>query len=369
VLILLIGGCFYIIEKTGALTEGLSKMVAILNGKEASALVLLSFLFLVAGATIGLQEEIIAMVPVLLLFGRSLGYNTFTMLYMSFGSAIVGAAFSPSNPFAVLIAQNEAELPLMSGSGFRLVVMGIVFVCWVMYIMRHARKNRIPKEALPNAENGKMPLRFALILSSFAITFALVFYGIVVWSWGFPEMSACFFVLGLFSGIAGRLGLNGTAEMYVAGFKEMIFACIVIGLAYSISLILKEGMVIDTIVYGLFGPLKYLPPALSAVIMMIGHSILHIPIPSTSGQAIMTMPILVPLSDLIGISRQTCVLAYQYGAVLADMIMPTNGALMAVLAVASVSYDQWLRFILKPMLLLLGLSAVAIVVATLIGFS
>ena len=368
VLILLIGGSFYVIEKTGALSEGLSKMVSMLNGKEVWALVLLAFIFMVAGATIGLQEELIAMIPVLLLFGRSLGYNTFTILYTSFGSAIVGGAFSPSNPFAVLIAQNEAQLPLMSGAGFRLIVLGIVFLVWVLYLLRYAHKNRIEKEALPNV-NEKMPLRFSVILSLLGVTFTLVFYGIIVWDWGFQEMSACFFVLGLAAGLIGQLGLNGTAEMYVAGFKEMIFACVVIGLAYSISLILKDGMVIDSIVYGLFGPLKFLPPALSAVIMMIGHSVLHIPVPSYSGQAIMTMPILVPLSDLIGISRQTCVLAYQYGAVMADMIIPTNGALMAVLAVASVTYDKWIRFIVKPMLLILGLAALTLIVATMLELS
>ena len=365
VLILMIGGCFYIIEKTGALTEGLNHMVTLLKGKESIALILLSFLFLLSGITIGLQEEIIAMIPVLLLFGRSLGYNTFTILFMSFGSAILGGAFSPSNPFAVLIAQHEAELPLMSGISFRLVALALAYVIWVAYLLRYAKTHRIVN-TVPPPVGRKLSTRHLSILILLAITFMIVFYGIIGLDWGFPEMGACFFVLGLVAGLIGQLGWNGTAEMYVAGFKELIFACVVIGLAYSISLVLKEGQVIDTIVYGLFGPLRYLPPALSAVIMMIGHSLIHIPIPSYSGQAIMTMPILVPLSDLIGISRQTCVLAYQYGAVMADMIIPTNGALMAVLAVASVNYDQWIRFIIKPMLMILGLAAATVTIATII---
>jgi uncharacterized ion transporter superfamily protein YfcC len=199
-----------------------------------------------------------------------------------------------------------------------------------------------------------------------AATFTLVTYGLLFWDWNFSQMAACFFLLGFSSGLIGRLGINGTAEAYGAGFREMIFACVIIGMAYSISLVLKEGKVIDSIVYGLFGPLQFLPPAASSVIMMIAHSIFHLPVSSYSGQAILTMPILVPLSDLIGISRQTCVLAYQYGAVMMDVIIPTNGGLMAVLAVASIPYDQWMKFIIKPMLIILVISAVAVVVATFI---
>ncbi len=200
------------------------------------------------------------------------------------------------------------------------------------------------------------------------LTFAIVIYGLLELDWGFNEMSACFFALGITSGLIGQLGLNETGEAYIAGFKEMIFAAIIIGFANSISLILKEGMVIDSIVYGLFGPLQYLPASFSAVLMMLSHSVLHFPIPSYSGQAVLTMPILLPLSDLIGLSRQTCVLAYQYGAVMADMFVPTNGALMAVLAISGIKYDKWLKFILKPTFLLLLLAAISIVIAVAIAY-
>ncbi|XOV93602.1 MAG: YfcC family protein [Bacteroidota bacterium] len=366
VLILLSGGCFYVIEKTGALSEGLNKLVLTLEGKESMALVIVSLLFTAAGVAIGLQEEIIAMIPVLLLFGRKLGYNAFTVIYMSFGSAVLGSAFSPSNPFAVLIAQKEAELPLLSGSVFRLVVLAIAFIIWMIYLIRYSKENRIAREISESDPNRNIPLDHKVILILLTLILGIEIYGIIFWSWGFQEMSACFFFLGFTSGIIGKLGINGTAEAYVAGFKEMIFACVIIGLASSISLILKEGSVIDTIVHGLFGPLKYLPPAASAVIMMVSQSFLHLPIASYSGQAILTMPILIPLSDLIGISRQTCVLAYQYGAVMMDVIIPTNGALMAILAVAAIPYNKWMKFVLKPMLIILILAAGVIILATLI---
>ncbi|NJB69861.1 putative ion transporter superfamily protein YfcC [Saonia flava] len=367
VLILLLGGCFYIIEKTGALSQGLGKLVELLKGKETLALIIVSALFTAAGATIGLQEEVIAMTPILLLFGRSLGYNTFTTVYMSYGSTVVGSAFSPSNPFAVIIAQKEAGLPLLSGSEFRLIVLLVAFVLWVLYLINYGNRNRVKKEEM-TSDNQSVSGRNQIILFLLCITFGVVTYGMLELEWGFNELSASFFALGIISGLIGKLGVNKTGETYVSGFKEMIFAAMIIGLANSISLILKEGMVIDSIVYGLFGPLKSFSPAFSGVLMMISHVILHFPLPSYSGQAVMTMPILVPLSDLIGMSRQTCVLAYQYGAVMADMIVPTNGALMAVLAINGISYNKWFKFAIKPTLLILLIGAIAIVAAVTMGY-
>lgn len=367
VLILLIGGCFYVIEKTGALNQGLVKLVNILEGKETIALILVSALYTAGGVTIGMQEEIIAMIPILLLFGKSLGYNTFTVILMSYGSAVIGSSFSPSNPFAVLIAQKEAGLPLLSGSQLRLVVLAVAFIVWTIFLIRYANKNRIEKIKMPSAHES-MTTQSKIILSLLGITFCGVIYGLLFLNWDFNEMSASFFALGIVVGLIGKLGINGTGDSYIEGFKEMMLAAIILGLANSISLILKEGMIMDTIVYGLFGPLKYLSPSASAVSMMIAHSFLHFPVPSYSGQAVLTMPILVPLSDLIGLSRQVCVLAYQYGAVMADMIVPTNGALMAVLALCNIPYNKWLKFALKPTLLILLVAAIALVIAVAIGY-
>lgn len=147
VLILIIGGCFYIIEQTGALNEGLAKIVHLLEGKETWALVIVSILFAAAGATIG--QEAIAMMPALLIFGKSLGYDKFSVIYMSYGSAVLGSSFSPANPFAVLIAQSEAQLPLLSGSIFRLIIFGIAFIFWLIFLIRYAYKHRIKREERP----------------------------------------------------------------------------------------------------------------------------------------------------------------------------------------------------------------------------
>jgi uncharacterized ion transporter superfamily protein YfcC len=279
-----------------------------------------------------------------------------------FGSAVIGSAFSPMNPFAVVIAQKEAGLPFLSGSTFRLIIFSIVFSIWVLIIIRYARRNKIEKEMGTSTE-GELTKRSAVILILLALAFILLIYGMLYLEWGFNEISAEFFVLGILAGLIGKLGTNGTSEAYIVGFKEMTFAAVIAGLANSITVILKEGLILDSIVYGLFVPMQYLPKSLSAVSMMCSHALLHFPIPTYSGQALLTMPILLPLSDLLGISRQICVLAYQYGAVLMDMLVPTNGALMAMIALSGISFNKWFTFALKPTLLILILSALSIMLA------
>ena len=367
-LILLIGGCFYIVEKTGALKEGITFLTKKLNGKEEIILILVSLLFLIAGALMGLQEEIIAMLPVLLYLTSRLGYNAFVAIAISFGSAILGAAFSPINPFAVVIAQKETGLEFLSGSGFRLIILAIAFIVWMFMIIRYANKNKVEKIVEENEILQKVSIRSIIILNLVGVAFAILIIGMMNYNWGFNEMSAEFFALGILVGLIGKLGVNGTIETYIEGFKELVFAAMIVGFASSISIILKEGMIIDSIIYGLFTPMQYLPKSLAAISMMLSQSLLHFPVSSYSGQAILTMPILGPLSDLIGISRQVCVLAYQYGAVLTDLIYPTQGALMAIIAIAGIPFDKWFKFIFKFVLVLLAVGAIAIVVAVNIGF-
>ncbi len=368
ILILLLGGCFYVIERTGALSKGLHKLVRLLRGKEMLSLVIVSLLFTAAGVTIGMQEEVIAMTPVLLIFGKSMGFNSFTTVSMSYGSTVIGSTFSPSNPFGVIVAQQEAGIPLLSGSGFRMIVLCIAFLIWMTYLIYYTKNHKIEKEDT-SLSDEQMDLSSKIILSLLCLVFGIVTYGLLQWDWGYMEISAAFFALGVASGLLGKLGANGTGEAFVSGFKEMIFAAMIIGLANSISMVLKEGMIIDTIVYGLFGPLKYVSASVSGVLMMVSQAILHLPIPSYTSQAILTMPILVPLSDLIGISRQTCVLAYQYGAIMGDLIVPTNGALMAILAVCGIPYNKWFRFAWKPLLLMLALGGISIVMAIYMGYN
>jgi uncharacterized ion transporter superfamily protein YfcC len=366
VLILIFGGAFYIIDKTGAIGAGIAFLIEKLNGSDTAVLVIVGLVFASLGLLCNLQEEIIALVPVLLMMTTRLGYKNITAVTLSTGCAAIGASFSPMNPFQVGIAQKIAEVPLMSGWSFRLVVLLIAVGFWIFWCIRFG-KDQQPIKRVVDEMGDKLDLRKAIILTLVTAAFAYMIYGIVKLDWGFNQMTALFFAVGVIVGLIGQLGINGTSAAFVEGFKEMIFAGFIVGLARSIFLIMQEGMIIDTIVYGLFTPLQSVPVSLSAVGMMVSQAIIHVPVSSVSGQAALTIPILTPLADLIGLSRQVMVLAYQYGAGITDLVTPTNGALVAVLAAAKVSFGDWLKFAYKPILVVYLIGAIATFVGVLFG--
>jgi uncharacterized ion transporter superfamily protein YfcC len=301
---------------------------------------------------------------------RRLGFDRTTAVAMSLGSAVVGAAFSPIDPFLVGIAQRVAGVPLLSGAGFRIAFLVPALALWTAGTMRYARRNR----AVPDLEAGSAVTasagagwRQVTVLLLVLAAFALFVAGVLRWGWGFHEMSATFFVMGVAAGVVAGLGLGGTAHAFTDGFRSMAYAAVLIGVARSIFVVLDDGHIVDTIVQGLFTPLAGLPVALSALGMMLMHALLHLPVPSTSGQAVLTMPILAPLADLLGMSRQVAILAYQYGAGLADLVNPTNGALLAMVAAAEVPFDRWLKFAIPLAGLTALLGAGAVLTAVVLG--
>jgi uncharacterized ion transporter superfamily protein YfcC len=183
-----------------------------------------------------------------------------------------------------------------------------------------------------------------LIMAIVLAPMAAYVYGSISLDWGLNELSAGFFVAGLLAGVVGSLGLEKTTLAYLEGMQSLLPAAMLIGVARSISLVLADGHVIDTILQNLAAPLAHAPHATVALLMVPVQAIVHVLVPSVSGQAVLTMPVLVPLADLLHVSRQTTVLAYQMGAGLCEMVTPTNGALMAVLLAAGVPYARWVRF-------------------------
>jgi uncharacterized ion transporter superfamily protein YfcC len=376
--VFLVGGAFAVVDKTGVLRRAVEWLVAHVGGRDWLVVVVVSLLFAAGGAFENMQEEIIALVPVLLLLARRMGWDPLTAAAMSVGSAAVASSFSPYNPFQVLIAQHVAELEQGSGWQFRLVFLALALAVWILATLRHARRVRralaeaeaagAAAEAVaePEPDSAVGGARAAAILTIVAATFAVFVWSVTSLHWDFDRLATIFFVMGVVAGLVGGLGVEGTAEAYVEGFRSMAFAGILIGFARAISVVLADGHVIDTIVNGLSTPLQGLPAVVSGLGMMIMHTVVHVPVPSVSGHAVLTMPILVPLSDLLGITRQATVLAYQYGAGLCEIVTPTNGALMAVLAAAGVRFEHWVRFVLPLFLILfaLGFVAVAAAIAT-----
>jgi uncharacterized ion transporter superfamily protein YfcC len=334
-----------------------------------------------------MQEEFIAMVPVLLVLTRRIGFDEVVAVAISVGAAAVGSAFSPIDPFMVGIAQKLAQLPLLSAAGYRLVFLPVALAIWIGGTLRYAVRTRVSADVVPATPDmpgrvhpegseedpitgdvtGVLRRRDAVVLLLVAVVFAVYVYGMLRLDWGLNEMSGLFFGMGIVAGLVAGLGVEGTVQGFLRGFRELAFAAMMIGFARAIFVVLQDGRIIDTIVRGAVAPVEKLPVTLSALAMIVAHALIHFPVPSTSGQAVLTMPVLVPASDLLGLSRQVTVLAYQYGAGVTELVAPTNGALVAVLVAAGVRFDRWLRFAAPLLALLLALGALAVVVAIAIG--
>src|SRR5216110_3725901 len=365
--VFLIGGAFTVVDRTGALRSAVEWLVRHLKRRDALVIPATCLVFALGGVLDNMKEEIIALVPVMLLLVRRLGFDPVTAVAASLGSAAVGAAFSPINPFQVGIAQQLAQLPLLSGGPFRIAFLAAALGIWIWGTWRYAARTRTTPGTEPGPTAGTLDGRRGAVLILVLVAFAALVVGVLRFGWGFNEMAALFFAMGVVAGLVGGLGVGGTADALVAGFRSMAYAALLIGFARAIFVTLEEGRIVDTIVHGLFTPLAQLPLALAALGMMVVHGLVHVPVPSPSGHAVLTLPILVPLSDPLGLSRQVTVLAYQYGGGLCELFTPTNGALMAILAAAQVAYEDWVRFALPLLLSLLALVAGAIELGVSIG--
>jgi len=361
--VLLVGGAWVVVERAGTLGRAVAALVRRFRKRGLWAIPVVSLLFAMMGALENMGEEIIALVPVLLLLGAGIGVDALVVVAISVGAAAVGSAFGPTNPFQAGIALKLAELPPLSGGGLRLGMLAVGIVVWVTWTLRYAARNRVAPVEPTEESSGELTGRDGLILTLAILPMALYVYGALAMGWGFNELSGAFLISGVAIGLLARLGVAGTTETFLEGMQAMLPAAIMVGVARSISLVLEDGRIIDTILHGMATPLGAVPASVAALLMIPFHAVLHVPVPSVSGHAALTMPVLVPLSDLLGLSRQVTVLAYQTGAGLMELLTPTNGVLMAVLLGAKVPYQKWIRFALGGWLLLTLVGVAGILVA------
>jgi uncharacterized ion transporter superfamily protein YfcC len=361
--ILFVGGAWVVLDRLGTLTRLVGALVARFRGRGLVAIPAVALFFAVMGALENMQEEIVALVPVLLVLGRGLGVDAVTVVAMSAGAAMIGSAFGPTNPFQAGIAMKLAELPAGSALAVRATMFAAGVGLWTAWTLRHASRMRtMPSGDVVQAgaaATGRDLALFVLLL----LPMGFYVYGALEWGWGFNELSAGFFLAGVAAGIIGGLGVAGTVDAYLEGMQSLLSAAVLVGFARAISVVLAEGRVIDTVLHGLATPLGGVPATAAALLMVPVHALIHVFVPSVSGQAVLTMPVLVPLSDLLGISRQVTVLAYQTGAGLTELITPTNGALMAILLAAGVPFGRWARFAIGGV----GLAAVVGVVGMVVA--
>jgi uncharacterized ion transporter superfamily protein YfcC len=317
------------------------------------------------GALENMQEEIIPLVPVLLVLGTGLGIDAVSVVAMSAGAAMIGSAFGPSNPFQAGIAMQLAQLPVSTAGVLRLGMLGVAIALWIAWTMRHAAKMRTAMPEVSAVGHAPVSVRDVLVLLIVSAPVVIYVYGSLKLGWGFNELSAAFLIAGIAAGLVGGLGAGGTTAAYIEGMQSVISAGVLIGVARSISLVLSDGHVIDTILQSVATTLGSASPTGAVLLMIPAHSLIHVAVPSVSGQAVLTMPVFVPLTDLLHLPRLSAVLAYQMGAGLTELLTPTNGALMAVLLAAGVPYQRWLRFALvgAAITLCVGIAGIIAVIA------
>ncbi len=393
--ILVIGGAFGIILRTGAVEAGLLKMIARTKGMEAAIIPVLFTLFSLGGAVFGMGEEAIPFVLILCPLCIALGYDSVTALFISYVATQIGFATSWMNPFSVAIAQGISQIPVLSGSGFRLsmwagfTLLGIVFT-WI-----YARKIKAdPTRSISYksdayfredlAKNRSVESHFgtghALVLLTLAAGMAWVIWGVVEKGYYIPEIATQFFTMGLVAGLIGVVfKLNGMRSNDLAisfrdGAKDLLGAAMVVGMAKGIVLILggdspTDPTVMNTVLHGIGNAIAGWAPAVSAWFMYLFQSVFNFFVVSGSGQAALTMPIMAPLADLAGVTRQVAVLAFQLGDGFTNLIVPTSGVLMACLGAARLDWMVWAKFQIKFQALLFAIGSVVVVGAVLMGFN
>jgi len=387
--IILTGGAFGIIMRTRAIDNGILALIEKTKNLEQAFIPLLFVLFSFAGAIFGMGEEAIAFCIVLFPLMRAIGYDGITTVLVTYVATQIGFATSWMNPFSVAIAQGIAGLPLMSALEFRLVLWLVFTIIGVVFTMRYASKIKKTPSLSPcysSNENIEVQCKNkanfttvdSLLLSTFLAGIFWVIWGVVARGYYIPEIASQFFTLGCVIGVVAivskRLKVNEVAEAFKSGAKDLLPAAMIVGMAKGIVIILggdnaSEPSVLNTVLFYAGNLLVELPQTISAVCMFVFQSVFNFFIASGSGQAALTMPIMAPLSDIIGLSRQVAVLAFQLGDGLTNIIIPTSAALIGCLGVTNIDWFVWAKFIWRFMVVLAALAMFFIVLAVMLNIT
>ena len=385
--VLLVGGAFGILTATGAVEAGLRRTV---RAAERNPLVgvavipLFMVLFSLGGAVFGMAEETIPFVLIFVPLALALGYDSLTGAAIPFLGSAAGFAAAFLNPFTVGVAQGIAGVPLFSGADFRIGLWVVTTGAVTAFVMWHAARvrrdpTRSPVYALDQTRRAEASPEAALdarftgeqiaTLVVFALGIGVLVFGVLSYGWYITEIAALFVALGVAMAVAGRLAPNRAAGAFMEGVKDLAPTAIIIGLARGILVILEGGQTIDPVLNAVAGALEGTGATLSAMAMFGAQTALNFFVPSGSGQAALTMPLMAPLADLVGVSRQTAVLAFQMGDGFTNMIIPTNAVLMGALSLAGVPWPAWARWVLPLQVALFALGLVALAVAVAVGFA
>jgi uncharacterized ion transporter superfamily protein YfcC len=374
--IFIIGGAFGVLNGTGTIQAGINLIVRRVGRKEALIVPLLVLVFAIGGGTIGIAEETLIFLPALLLLARSLGYDSLVAGGIALVGANAGFASAFMNPFTVGVAQGIVGLPLFSGIAFRAVVWTIITTVTIIFMTRYAARVKakpsislmyeLDKQQESNDSQDieeRFTRKHALVLLISVLALGALAIGAIRWHWGILQLSGLFFGLSILAGPLGGLSFEETAQSFIKGAADITYAALVVGLARGTLVILRDAYVIDTITHAMVNAVQQLPSSTSVMGIYAVQNGLNFIVPSGSGQAAVSMPILAPLGDLLNITRQTNVLAYQLGNGFTNIFTPTQGYFMAALGILKIPWSIWVRWLLPLLLIWLAIGSGAVLVA------
>lgn len=385
--VLIVGGAFNVLQSTDAINALINKLARVHKRSKTLRVMfvpILIFMFSLGGATFGMNEEIIPFVLIIVPICLALGYDSIVGVAIPLVGAHIGFAGAFLNPFNVGIAQGIAGVPLFSGIGFRMIVWivsTIVAIIFIQYYVKKLEKNpkisptynedneRKEKENFDHIydTNIVFSVRHKLVVLTFALSLVMLVVGVVELNWFIEEIAAMFFVMGLVCGIIGGMNSDKIVKSFIDGAKDLVGTAFIIALARATLVLSRDGQIIDTILYSLSPYVESASPIFASQKMFVIQSVINFFVHSGSGQAALTMPIMAPLADLAGVSRQTAILAFQLGEY-TNIIIPTSGVTMGALSMARVPWDKWAKWVLPLMIILFVLGFLLLIIPNIIGW-
>lgn len=379
-ILLAVGGAFNVIQRTGAISGAIRNITYTFERNKALRVLLIPVVMLIfslGGGVWGMCEETMPFILVFVPLALSLGYDTITGVAMCFVGAAAGFAGAFFNPFTVGIAQGIAGLPMYSGLGYRVIVWAAGTAIAIAVVMRYAaRIHKDPRLSPvydedqekrkklsvdgPVLERVALTLRQKLVLGVFAAGFGVMVFGILEYKWYIDEIGGVFLAMGILAGIAGGLAGDEFGQAFVEGAKDMVNAALIIGTARAILIVAQDGKIMDTILAGLAGAISHFSPVISAQIMFVSQCVINFFVHSGTAQAALTIPIMAPLGDLVGITRQTAVLAFQFAEYI-NPVLPTSGVTMGVLGLAGLRWEKWAKWMVPLLILWVLFAALALI--------
>lgn len=378
------GGMFQVLGATNVIENSIGisiKKIEEHNISKHWALVILTFLFGFFGAAVG-YENLMPFVPLGVMVALGFGYDLMVGAAVVIGGLSVGFATSPINPYTVGTAHAIADLPTFSGMGLRTAYCLTALVFMAHHTIRYVKKiEKNPDSSMVKGistvgldvdhdkfNSYSLDGKGKLILGIFLSFIVVVVFGVIKFKWYLNEISALFILYAIIIGLVARFSSDKIVNEFITGAGNIAGGALIVGFARAIQVILTQGKIGDTIINNLSAPLHNFSPTISAILMTLVQGVINFFIPSGSGQAMATMPIMIPLSDLIGVNRQVAILAFQVGDGLINMIVPTLGGLLAMLALARVPFDKWFKFILPLVMKLFVVGWIFIAIATAINW-